>query len=54
MNEQEREELVIAQMMEQAAKYGLEHEVRVLYDQFRASGDFPEKAAWCALYEWDL
>jgi len=40
--------------MEIASKYGLEHEVEEWYDKFIIDGDDPEKAASCALMEWDI
>lgn len=48
------EDNVIAVMKSRADVFSLWHEVKEAYDRYRASGDDPEKAAWCALWDWDL
>jgi hypothetical protein len=50
----ERESDVIADMKAKADAYGLWPEVKDLYDCYRKNGDEPARAAWCAMYEWDL
>lgn len=50
----EYENNIISNMKEKANKYNLWIEVKNSYDDYRKSGDTPEKAAFCALYDWDL
>lgn len=54
MTEQDEEQLVIERMRKEAERYGLWAEVKEAYDSYRAAGDSPKQAAWCALYDWDI
>ena len=45
---------IVADMLDAAAKYNLQVEVVVDYAKYRIRGDDPNKAAWAALYDWDI
>jgi hypothetical protein len=51
---QEKDESPYETGLRMAKKYGMEAEFKEFYERFRKSGDSEAKAAWSALYEWDL
>ena len=38
----------------EAEPSGLERECIEAYDSYIKTGDTPERASWCALYDWDV